>query len=59
MATKNKTRIKPKKQQNTPLEERVLTRNEFYKILNRVIQPIPLGKPKAKPTKKEKKGTSE
>jgi hypothetical protein len=40
----------------TPKKEVVLTKNEFFKFLDRVIQPV---KGLAKPPKKEKKGTSE
>ncbi len=39
-----------------PKEEAVLTREEFFRVLNRVTRPDPS---KAKPPKKEKKGTSE
>jgi hypothetical protein len=46
----------PKNRKTTPKKEAVLTREEFFKTLDRVIQPVPS---KAKPPKKETKGTSE
>lgn len=52
-----KTHAKPTKKQNTPSKERVLTREEFFRVLDKVIQPLPVGS-KVKPIKKEKKGTS-
>ncbi len=39
----------------TSKEEAVLTKDEFFKVLDKVIQPV---SSKAKPPKKEKKGTS-
>jgi hypothetical protein len=50
--------MKKKQTKNTvsKKEEAVLTRDEFFKVLDRVIQPIPS---KEKSPKTEKKGTSE
>lgn len=48
-----KTTQKPKTK-TTPKKEAVLTREEFFKVLDRAIQPV-----KVQPTKKGKKGTSE
>jgi hypothetical protein len=46
---------KPKAKNPTKIEnkEKNLTKEEFFRVLNRVIQPV-----KVKPTTKEKKGTS-
>lgn len=49
----NKTKT-VKKKKNTPPKERILTKIEFFKLLDTVIQPVP----SPKPTKKGKKGTS-
>lgn len=54
MQKKTSSKKQPKK--TTSKEEVVLTREEFFKTLDKVIQPVPV---KAKPPKKEKKGTSE
>lgn len=51
---KRKSRIKPKTKTTSPKKEVILTKEKFFKILDRVIQPV-----KAKPPKKEKKGTLE
>ncbi len=51
MKIKNKM---PKKTISPKKEEFVLTKDEFFRVLNRVIQPVPV---KAKPPKKGKKGT--
>ena len=47
----------PKKTKKTtsPKKEAVLTEDEFFRVLNLVTRPVNV---KAKPTKKEKKGTS-
>lgn len=50
-----KPKTTPKKQKKTPKKEAVLTKSEFFKILDIVIQPVP----SQKRTKKGKKGTSE
>ena len=42
------------KKTTSPKEEAVLTRDEFFRVLNLVTRPVNV---KAKPTKKEKKGT--
>lgn len=41
------------RQSNTPPRERILTKEGFFSILDRVIRPV-----KAKKPRKEKKGTS-
>lgn len=52
-----KSNKKPKKkQEKTPPEESVLTREKFFKILDKVIRPV---SEKEEPPEKEKKGTSE
>lgn len=48
-------KIKQTKKTTPPKKEAVLTKEEFFRILNRVIQPVPV---KVKPPAKEKKGTS-
>ena len=53
---KNTNKIRPPKKTAPPKEEAVLTREEFFRVLNLVTQPDPS---KAKPPKKGKKGTSE
>lgn len=45
-----------KEQEKTPSKESVLTREKFFKILDKVIRPV---SEKEQPPKKEKKETSE
>ena len=55
MKPKKENKIKStKKKQNTPPKEHILTKSEFLKILDTVIQPVP----SPKQTKKGKTGTS-
>ena len=42
--------------EKTPIQKEPLTREGFFKILDKVIRPV---SEKEKPPKKEKKGTSE
>jgi hypothetical protein len=55
MVNKNQT-SKQLKRTPLPKEEAVLTKDEFFRVLNLVTRPDPS---KAKPPKKGKKGTSE
>jgi len=50
----NQKKSQPTKK-TTPKKEAVLTRDEFFRVLDRVIQPVPST---AKPPNKGKKGTS-
>ncbi len=54
VTTMTKKSVKQTKK-TTPKKEAVLTRDEFFTVLDRVIQPVPS---KVKPPKKEKKETS-
>ena len=57
MPTKSSKKSKQSTKKTTPpKEEAVLTKDEFFKVLERVIQPVPS---KVKPPKKGKKQTSE